>query len=51
MPKRKRTVANVLDTAVEIGLESLADSNITAKQVYSEIQPSTNINYFRMLDL
>jgi hypothetical protein len=31
MPKRKRTAANVLDIAVKMGLESLADSNITAK--------------------
>jgi hypothetical protein len=51
MLKRKRSAADVLDTAVEIGLESLADSNITAQRVYSETQPSTDVNYFRMLDL
>jgi hypothetical protein len=33
MLKRKRSAADILDTAVEMGLESLADSNITAKQV------------------
>lgn len=44
-------MADLLDTAIEMGLESLADSNITAKQVYSETRSSTNINYFQMLDL
>jgi hypothetical protein len=48
IPKRKRAAADVLDTAEEMGLESLADSNVTDKRVYSEIQYSTNINYVRM---
>lgn len=51
MPKRKRAAADVLDTAEEMGLESLADSNITGERVYSEIQYGTDINYIRMLDL
>jgi hypothetical protein len=51
MPGRKRTAADVLDTAEEMGLESLADSNITSERVYSEIEPGTDINYVRMLDL
>jgi hypothetical protein len=51
MPKRKRTAADVLDTAEEIGLESPADSNIIDDRVYSEIQPGTEVNYFQMLDL
>jgi hypothetical protein len=51
MLKRKRPAADVLDTAEEIGLESLADSNVTGEQVYSEIQYGTDINCVQMLDL
>jgi hypothetical protein len=51
MLRRKRPAAEVFDIAEDMGLESLADSNITKDRVYSEIQHRTNINYVQMLDL
>lgn len=51
MPKIKRTAAEVLDAAEDIGWESLLDSDITNERVYLKLQPGTNINYFQILDL
>jgi hypothetical protein len=51
MVRGKRTAADVFDNAETSGLEKLDVSDINGDPVYRELEPGTQINYSRMLDL
>lgn len=51
MAKKKRTAAEFFDDAEANGLESAAKAGINGDKVNKPLEPGTESNYHRMMDL